>query len=53
LVLERLSGEHLHHDELLAIGVTNVMDGADVRMIQSRRGARFPAEAFERLRIVS
>ena len=41
----------LHHDEGSAVIFLNVVDGADVRVIQSGGGARFPLETFEGLRI--
>ncbi len=42
----------LHHDEGVPVGVFNVMDGADSRMVQLRGGACLPEEAVERLAVV-
>src|SRR5688572_18718388 len=48
---ERLALEQLHGDEVIALVLFDRVDGADVRMIERRCGARLPLEAFERLRI--
>src|SRR5262249_44378457 len=50
-VLQRLSVEQLHDHELLAIVLADVVDGADVRMIQRRGNPRFTVEPVERLRV--
>lgn len=44
--------EQLHDDELLRAVRPDVIDGADVRMIQRGGRARFTAEPFERLGIL-
>ena len=49
LVLQRLAVEQLHHDEVLAVVLADVVDRADVRMVQRRGDARLAPEAFERL----
>ena len=49
--LERLSLERFHDDERTAGVLVNLVDRADVTVIQGRRGARFAAKALERDRI--
>ena len=39
MLLQGLSLEHLHDDEWLAFVLTNIVNGANVRMVQSRSGA--------------
>ena len=51
-VLQRLAVEKLHRDELLAVLLADVVNGADVRVIQRRSRLRFAAEAFQRSGIV-
>jgi len=46
-VLERGTVEKFHGDEGAAVFFADVMDGADVRMIQRRGGAGFAFEAFK------
>jgi len=46
-LLEGLPFEQLHGDERLAFVFINVVDGADVGMIQRRRGARLALEALQ------
>ena len=48
-VLERCALEQLHGDEGLSVLIADVMDGADVGMVQSRRGLRFSLKASQRL----
>ena len=48
LAIERLAVEQLHREIELAFVLVEAVDGADVRMIQRRRGARFAAEALDR-----
>jgi len=48
---ERLAFEILHDEEVGALFATDVMERADVRMVQRRDGARFAVEAFAELRI--
>jgi hypothetical protein len=50
-IVQRLSLQPLHHDEWLAIVFTDVVDGADVGVIQGRCRARFDAKALDRLSI--
>ena len=42
----------LHHDEGMAVGVLNVVDGADAGVVKLRGGAGFPEEAVERVAVV-
>ena len=44
--------EKFHDDEGRPSVLADVVNGADVGMVQSRGGAGFPAETFEGLRIV-
>ena len=46
-----LAVEQLHDDERLALVLADVVDRADVRMVQRRGGARLALEALERLRV--
>ena len=41
--------EQLHHHERTAAGLADVVDGADVGVIERRGGLRLPPEALERL----
>jgi hypothetical protein len=50
-LLQRVAVEQLHHDEGLAVVLADVVNHADVRMIQRRGDARFAAEALEHLGI--
>ena len=52
VAVERLALNQLHGDEILAIGFTNFIDGANVGMIQRRSGARFEPEPLERLLVL-
>src|SRR3954463_12881743 len=45
--VERGAFELLHADEPLAIRFVDLVDGADVGMVQRRSRPRFPLEAFE------
>ena len=49
-VLERRAIEKFHGDEGAAVVFADVVDGADVGMVQRGGGAGFALEAFERLR---
>jgi len=51
-VLQGLAAQHFHHDEMLSLVFRNLVDGADVGMVQSRRGPGFTAKTFEGLGIV-
>jgi hypothetical protein len=48
-LLERLALEVLHHEEVDIILPSDVVEGADMRMIQSRDAAGFPFEALAQL----
>jgi hypothetical protein len=50
-MLERLAVEILHSDERLTVALINVIDRANVGMVQSGRGARLALKTFERLAI--
>ena len=61
LSLQRAAGNHVlqrdpiqvfHGDEPEAVVVRDLVDGADVGMVQGGGGPGFAAEAFQRLRIV-
>jgi hypothetical protein len=51
LMLERLPFEQFHSDEGPAAFLANVMNGADIRMIEGRRRLGLAAETFQGLRI--
>ena len=51
-ILERLAVEKLHGDEFPAAVFADVVDGANIRMIEGGGCFRFTLEAFERVRIV-
>jgi hypothetical protein len=51
-LLERLPLQQLHGDEGLAFVLIDVVYGADVGVIECRRGAGFPLEALEGLGVV-
>src|SRR5262245_12817235 len=48
---ERLAFQQLDGDEVIAFMLLDRIDGADVRMIERRGGARLTLESLERLRI--
>ena len=50
-MLQRLPFEQLHGDEVPSIELVDLMDGADVRVVQGRGGPRFPLKALNRLAI--
>ena len=50
--LECLAFEQLHGDKRAAFKFLDVINSADVRMVQRGRGARLAAEAFNGLRIL-
>ena len=52
-VLQSPAIEKLHHDERLSILVADVMNGADVWMVEGGGSERFALEALQRLRILS
>ena len=48
-VLERFAFQELHGDEVLALVFPDLVDGANIRMVQSRGSARLALEARQRL----
>jgi len=50
-MLQRESVQKFHGDESFAVCVINLVDGADVRMIQRRGGPGFALKAAECLRV--
>src|SRR5580704_11777973 len=46
-VLQRQAIQELHHDERLAFMLSNLVDRADVGMVQGRSRTRFAAETFQ------
>ena len=51
-VLEGLAVEQFHDDEALALMLANLVNGADVGMVERGRGAGFAAETLDRLRVL-
>ena len=51
-VLQGDSVQELHHDERLAFMLADLVNGADVGMVQGRGSASLAAKAFQRLRIL-
>ena len=51
-VLQRLALEQFHGDKRAAFELADVVNRADIRMIQRRCGARFAAESFDGLSVV-
>jgi len=49
---QRHSIEEFHGNERSTALLVNVVDGADVGMVQRRGGASFAPEALKRLRVV-
>ena len=50
--LQRLALEQLHHDERPPVVLADVVDRADVRVVQGGRRPRLALEALERLRVL-
>src|SRR5208282_3355842 len=50
-LFERLAFQQLHGDEVASAVFANLVDGADVRMVQSGGRARFALKTFQRKRI--
>src|SRR5580700_2403405 len=50
-MLQRRAVEILHHDERMPILLADLMNRADVRMVQSRSGASLATKPFEGLRV--
>ena len=51
-VLQRHAIQELHGDEHAAVFFADVINGADVGMVQRRSGLRLAPEAFQRLRVL-
>ena len=51
-VLQRRAFEQLHHQERLALVLAEVVDGADVGVVECRRGTSLALEALERLDVL-
>ena len=51
-VLQRLAIQELHGNEWLSLGLADLIDGADVGMIERRCRAGLAAEALQRLRVL-
>jgi len=51
-MLECGAVQKFHGDKGAAVGVTNFVDGADVRVIQCRSGPRLAAKPFQSLRVL-
>ena len=51
-VLEGLAFEQLHDDEVLALVLADVVDRADVGVVQGRRGPRLAPEALDGARVL-
>ena len=49
---ERLPLQQLHRDKAAPIGLVNLIDGADIRMVQRRRSLGLPLKPAEGLRVV-
>ena len=52
LLAQALALQQLHGDEPLPIAFLDGVDGADIGMVQRRRGARFLLKAFQCRRIL-
>ncbi len=52
-LLQRVALQQFHHDVGLAILLANLMNRADVGMVQRRGGPGFPLESFQRLPVFS
>ena len=50
---ERLPFHHLHRDERTPFVLADLVDRADVGMVQRRSGSRLPPEALQRLRALA
>ena len=51
-VLQRHPVQVLHHQKRLIAVLADLVNGADVGMVEGRGGARLAAEAFQRLRVL-
>src|SRR5713226_1209574 len=45
--------QQLHHQEGLAVVLSELVDGANIGMVECGSSPRFPLKAFDRLRIIS
>ena len=52
VVFESLAFEQFHGDEGTAFKFADIVDGANIGVIQGRGGARFTAKAFDGLRVL-
>ena len=52
LMVKRSAFQQLHHNERLSFVIFNLVDGADVRMVQCRGGLRLPFKAAKRHRVI-
>ncbi len=51
-MLQRLAFQQLHGDERTALEFANVVNGADVRMVERGSGARFATESLDSLSVM-
>src|SRR5713226_9726663 len=51
VLLERFAVQKLHDDERSSVVLSNVINGADVRMVQRRSGFSLAPEALQRMSI--
>src|SRR5450432_3567838 len=51
-MFQRLPGQALHHDEEMPLVLADLVNGADVGMVQGRCGASLAAKTLESLRIL-
>ena len=51
-VLQRLAVKELHGDEALALLLPDLVDGADIGVVQGRGGLGLAPEAFQCLRVL-
>jgi hypothetical protein len=52
-VFQRLAIQKLHCDKRLLVALADLINRADVGMIQGRSRPRFPTKSFQRLRVIS
>ena len=52
-VFERLPLQKLHYDERLVLPLVNLMNRADVGVVQTRGGAGFALKTFQSLRLAN
>ena len=50
-MLQRFTIQKLHSDESLAFVLANLVNGADIRMVQRRSSLRLTLEAFQGLMV--